>query len=334
MNHSSNKKRALILGVTGQDGSYLAELLLEKGYEVHGMVRRSATGNTRNIDHLLKDKKIFGKRFFIHRGDMADTTSLYRIIGEVKPNELYNEADQDHVAWSFATPDYSYDITGAAVGRILEIIRQVDKKIKFFQPCSSNMFGEPSEIPQKETTPFRPKSPYACAKILAFVLTKHYREAYGIFASTAIFYNHESPRRNEEYVTRKITKSVARIAAGLQDKLELGNVNAKIDWGYAKEYMETAWKILQLSEPNDFIIASGEAHSIKEFVDESFRLLNLDPKNYLKIDKNLLRPANTGLLIGDTSKAKKAFGFNLKVKFKELVKIMVEADLKEIKKIK
>ena len=326
-----NWKKALILGVTGQDGSYLAETLLEKGYEVHGMLRRSATGNTRNIEHLLQDKEVFGKRFFIHRGDLADTTSLYRIINEVEPQELYNEADQDHVAWSFATPDYSYDITGAAVGRILEIIRQVNPEIRFFQPISSNIFGKSVEVPQRETTSFNPQSPYACAKILAYTLVRHYREAYNIFAANAILYNHESPRRAEEYVTRKITKAVARISEGLQDKLVLGDLDIKIDWGYAKDYMEAAWNILQQHKPDDFIIASGEAHSIREFVEEAFSLVNLEPDDYVAIDKALLRPTSTGLLMGDISKAKKAFGFEPKVKFKDLVKIMVEADIRELK---
>lgn len=329
---SFNGKKALILGVTGQDGSYLAELLLEKGYEVHGMLRHSATGNTRNINHLIKDKEIFNKIFFLHKGDLADATSLYRIISEVKPQELYNEADQDHVSWSFAAPDYSYDITGAAVGRILEIIRQIDSKIKFFQPCSSNMFGKAIETPQSETTPFQPQSPYACAKILAYVLTRHYREAYGMFAATAIFYNHESPRRTEEYVTRKITKAAARIAMGLQDKLVLGDLSAKIDWGYAKEYMEAAWNILQQPKPDDFVIATGEVHSVQEFVEEAFRFVNLNSDDYVVSDKQLLRPASTSVLVGDISKARKTFGFEPKIKFKELVRIMVEADIEALKK--
>ena len=331
MEKFSSNKKALILGVTGQAGSYLADLLLEKGYEVHGMVRRSASGNTKNIDHLLQDKEIFGKRFFTHRGDLIDTISIYRIINEVRPQELYNEADQDHVGWSLDTPDYSFDVTGAAVGRVLEIIKQIDPKIKFFQPCSSNMFGKPVEVPQKETTPFNPQSPYACAKVFAYTLTRYYRQAYNIFAATAIYYNHESPKRPEEYVTRKITKAAARISVGLQDKLFLGDVETKIDWGYAKEYVEAAWNILQLPNPDDFIIATGEAHSVREFVEEAFGLLDLNPEKYLVIDKNLLRPVKTGLLIGDTSKAKKAFGFEPKVKFKDLVKIMVEADVNSLK---
>jgi len=327
---SHNGKKALVLGVTGQDGSYLAELLLNKGYEVHGMQRRSATGNTRNIDHLLADTGISGKRFFVHPGDLADTTSLYRLITEVNPQELYNEADQDHVAWSFACPDYSYDITGAAVGRLLEVVRQVNPKIRFFQPCTSNMFGKPAETPQKETTPFNPQSPYACAKILAFVLVRHYREAYGMFAANAILYNHESPRRSEEYVTRKITKAVARIAAGQQTSLTLGDLNARVDWGYSREYMEAVWRILQQPEADDFIISTGEAHSIQEFVDEAFGLVGLAPGKYVSVDKALLRPTSTGVLMGDTSKARRILGFEAKVKVKDLVRIMLEADLKSV----
>ena len=320
-------KRALIFGVTGQDGSYLAEILLEKGYEVHGMVRRSATGNTRNIDHLINDLKLFDHRFFLHRGDLADPTSLYRIINTVRPHEIYNEADQDHVSWSFDMVGYSMDITGAAVGRILEIIKQIDTSIRFFQPCTSNMFGKTDTSPQTESTLFNPQSPYACAKVFAYHLTRYYREAFGIFASTGILYNHESPRRTEEYVTRKITKSVARIACGKQDKLILGDLSARIDWGYSKEYMETAWEILQLDNPDDFIIATGEEHSVKEFVDEAFTIVNLRLEDYVVSDQSLFRPTKTSILIGDATKANKAFGFEPKVRFKELVKVMMDADL-------
>lgn len=331
MSNQIQRKKALVLGVTGQDGSYLAELLLEKGYEVHGMVRKSATGNTRNIQHLLEDESIYGEKFFTHRGDLADTTSLYRIVNQIQPDELYNEADQDHVAWSYEMPDYSYNITGAAVGRILEVIRQVSPETKFFQPVTSNMFGKPFETPQNETTPFNPQSPYACAKVLACILVKHYRESYGIFASTGILYNHESPRRTDEYVTRKITKAAAKIALGKQNKLMLGDLSARIDWGYSKEYMEAAWNMLQLKEPDDFVIATGQAHSVEEFVHEAFALVDLDPNDYVESTKALFRPTSTGLLIGDTSKAKSTFGFEPKVTMKELVKIMVEADLQELK---
>lgn len=321
-------KKALIFGVTGQDGSYLAEVLLEKGYEVHGMVRRSATGNTRNIEHLIRDLQIFQKRFFIHRGDLADPTSLYRIISTVKPQEIYNEADQDHVGWSYDMVGFSVDITGAAVGRILEIIKQIDPKIRYFQPCTSNMFGKTDTEYQTETTPFNPQSPYACAKVMAFYLTRYYRQAFGIFASTAILYNHESPRRTEEYVTRKITRSVARIACRRQDKLTLGDLSARIDWGYAREYMEAAWQILQLDQPNDFIIATGEAHSVKEFVDATFSVVGLKSEQHVIIDTSLVRPTKTSALIGNIGKAKQTFGFNPQYKFKELVRLMVETDLK------
>lgn len=320
-------KKALILGVTGQDGSHLAEVLLEKGYEVHGMFRRSATGNTRNIEHLIQDPELFNHRFFLCRGDLADPTSLYRIISSVKPQEIYNEADQDHVGWSYDMVGFSADITGAAVGRILEIIRQVDSTIRFFQPCTSNMFGQTESTFQTETTPFNPQSPYACAKVLAYYLTRYYREAFGMFASTAILYNHESPRRTEEYVTRKITKSVARIVCGKQDKLVLGDLSARVDWGYAREYMEAAWHMLQLDQPDDFIIATGEAHTVQEFVQEAFAVVNLKPEAYVVSSQSLFRPTKTGVLIGDTTKARNAFGFEPKVKFKELVKLMVEADL-------
>lgn len=321
-------RKALILGITGQDGSYLAEILLDKGYEVHGMIRRSATGNTRNIDGLIRDTNLFNRRFFLHRGDLADTTSLYRIINMVKPHEIYNEADQDHVSWSFDMVDFSADITGAAVGRILEIIRQVNPTIRFFQPCTSNMFGKTESLLQSETTPFNPQSPYACAKVMAYYLTKYYRDAFDMFAATAILYNHESPRRTEEYVTRKITKSVARIACGKQDKLVLGDISARIDWGYAKDYMEAAWQILQLEKPDDFVIASGEAHSIIEFAKEAFAVVNFSYEDYVVIDKSLIRPTKTSTLIGDTTKAKKQFGYEPKVKFKELVGLMVREDLR------
>ena len=320
-------KKALILGVTGQDGSYLAEVLLEKGYEVHGMVRRSATGNTRNIEHLVRDPDLFNQRFFICRGDLADSTSLYRIITSVEPQEIYNEADQDHVGWSYDMVGFSADITGSAVGRLLEIIRQIDPTIRFFQPCTSNMFGKPESTFQTETTPFNPQSPYACAKVMAYHLTRYYRQAFDMFASTAILYNHESPRRTEEYVTRKITKSVARIVCGKQDKLILGDLSARVDWGYSREYMEAAWQMLQLDGPDDFIIATGEAHSVQEFVEEAFAVVNLSPDEYVVSSPDLFRPTKTGELVGDITKARSSFGFDPQVKFKQLVKLMVEADL-------
>lgn len=316
-------KRALILGITGQDGSYLAEILLQKGYEVHGLIRHTATGNTKNIAHLL-DKIV------LHRGDILDTTSLYRVIKEVNPEEIYNEADQDHAGWSFDLVDYQMNVTGATPARILEIIRQLNPKIKYFQPISSNVFGKADKNPQDEDTAFRPQSPYACAKVLALTVTRFYRETYGIFASTGIFYNHESPRRPEDYVTRKITRAAAKIKLGLQEKLELGDLSIKIDWGYAKEYMEAAWSVLQLPKADDFIIGSGEAHSVQEFVDEAFATLGLDPKKYVTVNPKFLRPAANTELRGDIAKARAAFGFNPKVKFKELVKLMVEVDFKDL----
>ncbi len=318
-------KKALILGITGQDGSYLAEVLLEKGYEVHGLIRHTATGNTKNIEHILD-------KITLHRGDLLDATSLFKVFKEVSPEEIYNEADQDHAGWSFDIVEYQYNITGAAVGKMLEIIRLVNPAIKFFQPISSNVFGKATENPQNENTPFRPQSPYACAKVLAYVLARFYRETYNMFVACGIFYNHESPRRPEEYVTRKITKAVARISLGLQDKLELGDLSAQIDWGYSKEYMEAAWSIMQQSKPDDYIIATGEAHSVQEFVNEAFAAVALDPKTHVVINPKFLRPAQNTVLIGNISKARTAFGFDPKVKFKELVKLMVENDLVEAKK--
>jgi len=320
-------KKALVLGVTGQDGSYLAEILLEKGYEVHGMVRRSATGNTRNIDHLIGDPQIFNRCFFLCRGDLADPTSLHRIIASVRPDEIYNEADQDHVSWSYDMVAYSLDITGAAVGRLLEMIRQVDPGIRFFQPCSSNMFGLTDTATQNETTPFNPQSPYACAKVMAYYLVRYYRQVFGIHASTAIFYNHESPRRTPEYVTRKVTRSVARIASGRQDALVLGDLSSRIDWGYARDYMEAAWKILQMDRPDDFVIATGEAHSVKEWVDAAFSVAGLEPGRYVRTDPALIRPGKTSTLVGDITKARRTFGFEPKYRFRDLVRLMVEADL-------
>lgn len=321
---NGNKKKALIFGITGQDGSYLAEVLLEKGYEVHGFIRRSATGNTTNIQHILH-------RIILHKGDLADPTSIYRALIDAQPDEIYNEADQDHVSWSYGAVGYSMDITGAAVGRILEIIKQINPKIKYFQPVSSNMFGI-AEDPQTEETNFRPQSPYACAKVLAYVMCRYYRDVFKMFVSTGIFYNHESPRRTEEYVTRKITKAAARISKGLQQKVSLGNLDAKIDWGYAKEYMEAAWQIMQLEKPEDFIICTGEVHSLQEFLDEAFRQVGLNAAEHVEFDPRFARPGNTSVLIGDYSKAQRAFGFAPQYRFKNIVQMMVEHDLKEAEK--
>ena len=310
------------------DGSYLAEILLEKGYEVHGLIRKSATGNTVNIQHLINQNKII-----LHKGDLADVTSLYRIINEVRPDEIYNEADQDHVSWSYASVGYSCDITGAAVGRILEIIKQIDPKIKYFQPVSSNMFGKATEIPQTEETSFRPQSPYAAAKVLAYMMCRYYRDVFGMFVCTGVFYNHESPRRTEDYVTRKITKAVARISKGLQDTLLLGNLDAKIDFGYAKEYMEAAWMIMQQKNPDDYIVCTGELHSVREWLDEAFSVVGLNPDDHVEFDPCFARPGNTGVLLGNNFKLR-SIGFEPKVKFKQLVRLMVEHDLKEAEKEK
>jgi len=324
-------RRALIFGVTGQDGSYLADILIGKGYQVHGLYRKSSTGNTRNVRHLIEDRQIYGKQFHLHRGDLADPTSIYRIISEVRPHEIYNEADQDHVSWSYDMVGYSSDITGAAVGRILEIIRQIDHKIRYFQPCTSNMFGLNESDTQNELTPFNPQSPYAVGKTFAYYITRYYRQAFGIHASNAILYNHESPRRSTEYVTRKITQSVARIALGKQDSLVLGDMTARIDWGYAREYMEAAWSILQQESSDDFVLATGEAYSVKDFVVEAFKYVNLPPEKYVKTSDKFIRPTKTSVLIGDFSKAKNTFGFHPKVRFIDLVKLMMEADLEEQK---
>lgn len=326
---TSSLRKALIFGVTGQDGSYLADLLLEKGYEVHGLYRKSSTGNTSNIKHLIDDVGVFGKKFFLHRGDLGDPTSLYRVISEVRPQEIYNEADQDHVRWSYDMVGYSSDITGAAVGRILEVIRQIDPTIRYFQPCTSNMFGITASEIQDESTPFNPQSPYAVGKTFAYYITRYYRQAFGMHVSTAILYNHESPRRTPEYVTRKITQSVARIVLGKQDSLVLGDMSARIDWGYAREYMEAAWSMLQQDSPDDYVLATGEAHSVEEFVCEAFRYVNLDPAKYVKTSAEFIRPTKTSALIGDSSKAKRSFGFTPAVRFPDLVKLMIDADLNE-----
>ncbi len=323
----SIKRKALIFGVTGQDGSYLADILLEKDYEVHGLYRKSATGNTSNIRHLINDPQVLGKKFFLHRGDLADVTSLYRVINEVRPQEIYNEADQDHVRWSYDMVGYSSDITAAAVARILEIIKQIDINIHYFQPCTSNMFGITVNEKQNEDTKFNPQSPYAVGKTFAYYITRYYREAFGMHASTAILFNHESPRRTPEYVTRKITQSVARISLGKQDSLVLGDMSARIDWGYAREYMEAAWMMLQQDKPDDYVIATGEAYSVAEFVQEAFKVVNLDPTKYVKTSEEFMRPTKTSALIGDSHKANLSFGFQPKTKFKNLVKLMVEADL-------
>ncbi len=315
---------ALILGINGQDGSFLAEILLEKGYKVHGLVRRTAKDNLQNINHIIND-------IDLHYGDLNDPVSIQKAINLSKPKEIYNEADQDHAGISFDIPSYNFDVTGSAVGRILEIIKNTNVNIKFFQPVTSNMFGSVKICPQNEETPFYPLNPYACAKVFAYHVCRMYRKNYSMFISTATFYNHESERRTENYVTRKITKAAARISLGLQNELVLGDITAKIDWGYAKEYMQAAWQIMQLSKPSDYIIGTGVETSVKEFVIKTFKYLNLDYKKYLTTSKKFIRPARNLSLIADISKAKKEFGFEPKTNVDDLIKIMVDHDIQREK---
>ena len=320
-------KKALITGITGQDGSYLAELLLDKGYEVHGIIRRASSFNTGRINHLYKDPHINGVRLFLHYGDIADSTNLIKLLNRIQPEEVYHLAAQSHVRVSFDIPEYTGDVTGLSTVRILEAIRETGVKTKFYQASSSEMFGKVHEVPQTETTPFHPRSPYGAAKVYAFWATVNYRESYGMFASNGILFNHESPRRGETFVTRKITRAVARIKAGLQQKLYLGNLDAKRDWGYAREYVEAMWLMLQQDQPDDYVIATGETHSVEEFLTEAFSHVNLDWHDYVELDPKYLRPAEVDLLIGDASKAKRVLGWQPKVSFKELVRLMVDADV-------
>jgi len=320
-------KKALITGITGQDGSYLAELLLAKGYEVHGIIRRASTFNTERIDHLYQDPHINGVRLFLHFGDIADSTNLIKLLYRVQPEEIYHLAAQSHVRVSFDIPEYTGDVTGLGTVRILEAIRETGLKAKFYQASSSEMFGSALEIPQRETTPFHPRSPYGAAKVYAYWVTVNYRESYGLFACNGILFNHESPRRGETFVTRKITRAAAHIKAGLQDKLYLGNLEAKRDWGYAKEYVEAMWLMLQQSEANDYIIATGESHSVKEFLTEAFSYVGLNWQEHVEIDPRYYRPAEVDVLLGDPSKAKRKLRWKPKTGFKELVRLMVAADV-------
>ena len=323
-------KKALITGITGQDGSYLAELLLTKGYEVHGVIRRASTFNTDRIDHLYQDPHVNGVKLFLHYGDLADSVQMVKLLYELQPNEIYNLGAQSHVRVSFDVPEYTGDVVGVGAVRILEAIREAKlvDKVRFYQASSSEMFGKVQEVPQTEKTPFWPRSPYGCAKMYAHWLTVNYRESYNLFACSGILFNHESPRRGETFVTRKITRAATRIKLGLQKKLYLGNLDAQRDWGYAKEYVEMMWLMLQQDNPDDYVIATNETHSVKEFVIETFNQLDLDWEKYVEYDDRYERPAEVDLLIGDPAKAKKQLGWEPKVKFKELVKIMVDADLK------
>ena len=320
-------KKALITGITGQDGSYLAEFLLEKGYEVHGIIRRASTFNTSRIDHIYNDPHTAGTRLLLHYGDLSDSSNLSRLIEKTAPDEIYHLGAQSHVRVSFDTPEYTGDVTGLGTLRLLDAIRETGVQAKFYQASSSEMYGLVQAVPQSETTPFYPRSPYAAAKVYAYWLTVNYRESYNIFACNGILFNHESPRRGETFVTRKITRAIARIKSGLQDSLYLGNLDAKRDWGYAKEYVEAMWLMLQQEEADDFVIATGETHSVREFLEESFVYAGLDWEKHVKSDPRYFRPAEVDLLIGDASKAKNAFGWQPKTSFKDLVRIMVDADI-------
>jgi len=340
-------KKALITGITGQDGSYLAELLLDKGYEVNGIVRRVSTFNRQRIEHLMADTEIDiykEKGFFIHYGDLTDSSSLHRIMRDIQPDEVYHLGAQSHVRISFDIPEFTGNATGLSTTRLLEAIRHDNPKTRFYQASSSEMFGKAQEMPQKETTPFYPRSPYGVAKLYAYWMAVNYRESYGMFACNGILFNHESPRRGENFVTRKITSGLVEIKKGKKEVLYLGNLNAKRDWGYAKDYVEGMWLMLQQDKPDDYILATNETHSVREFVEEACKLLDFDlvwegeglnekgidkktGKTIIKIDPKYFRPAEVDVLIGDYSKAKNKLGWEPKVKFKELVKIMIEAEL-------
>jgi GDPmannose 4,6-dehydratase len=315
-------KSALITGITGQDGSYLAELLLEKGYAVHGLVRRSSTFNTWRIDHLPR-----GDNFALHYGDLNDVSSLTEVVRKVRPDEVYNLAAQSHVRVSFDMPEYTAECTGLGCLRVLEALRTDGlTKTRFYQASSSELYGKVREVPQTEKTPFHPRSPYANAKAFAFYTTLNFREAYGMFAVNGILFNHESPRRGESFVTRKITRAATRIKLGMQSSLALGNLDAKRDWGFAKDYVEAMWRMLQVDKPDDYVIATGETHSVREFLDEAFNYLELDWTKYVKLDERHLRPSEVDLLIGDPTRAKNELGWTPKTSFRELVRMMVDAD--------
>ncbi len=320
-------KKALITGITGQDGSYLADLLLGKGYEVHGIVRRASTFNTSRIDHLYKDPHVHGNRLSLHYGDLADSTNLTRLIDRIGPDEIYNLGAQSHVRVSYDIPEYTGDVTGLSAIRILEAIRETKIPARFYQASSSEMYGKVQEVPQTEKTPFWPRSPYAVAKMYAYWATVNYRESYGMHASNGILFNHESPRRGETFVTRKITRAVAAIKRGKQEALYLGNMDAKRDWGYAPEYVEGMWRMLQTDQPDDYVLATNETHTVREFVEASFTHAGLDWEKYVKYDARYERPAEVDLLIGDYSKAKSILGWEPATKFSALVKIMVDADI-------
>ena len=330
----TEQKRALITGITGQDGSYLAELLLDKGYEVHGIIRRTSTFNTDRIDHIYQDPHAEDAKLFLHYGDLNDGTMLRRIVEQVEPTEVYNLGAQSHVRVSFDSPEYTVDTVAMGALRLLEAIRDYQQRtgnqVRFYQAGSSEMFGKVQHVPQSEETPFYPRSPYSCAKVYAHWQVINYRESYDMFATNGILFNHESPRRGETFVTRKITRAVARIVAGQQKKLYLGNLDAKRDWGYAKDYVRAMWMMLQQEKPGDFVVATGETYSIRQFLDVAFNYVGLDWNDYVAFDERYLRPAEVDLLIGDPAKAKRELGWEPEVSFEELVKLMVDSDLQAI----
>ena len=323
--------KALITGITGQDGSYLAELLLSKGYEVHGMKRRSSSFNTGRIDHIFPDLHDRDVRLFLHFADLGDSTSLSKLLLRIQPDEIYHLGAQSHVRVSFDIPEYTGDVTALGTTRLLEAVRESGTKTKFYNAASSEMFGNAPEVPQGETTPFRPRSPYACAKVYSYWMTVNYREGSGLFACNGILFNHESPRRGETFVSRKITRTIARILQGLQGKLYLGNLEAKRDWGYAPEYVEAMWAMLQQPEPDDYVIATGETHSVREFVECAFDYVGLDWRKHVEIDPRYFRRTEVDVLQGDATKAQEKLGWEPRVKFEELVKLMVDADIQLLK---
>lgn len=327
-------QKALITGITGQDGSYLAELLLKKGYEVHGLIRRSSTFNTHRLDHIYVDPHDDPKRkFYLHYGDLNDGGQLSNLVYNIHPDEIYHLGAQSHVRVSFDMPEFTGDITGLGTTRILEAIRRSGIKTRFYQASSSEMFGD-APAPQNEDTPFWPRSPYAAAKVYAYWMTRNYREGYNMFACNGILFNHESPLRGETFVTRKITRALARIKFGLQDKLYLGNLDAKRDWGYAPDYVKAMWLMLQQDDPQDFVIATGQSHSVREFLEEAFSYADLDWKEYVEIDPRYFRPTEVELLLGDAGRAQKILGWKPEVGFKELIRLMVDADIKALEEMK
>ena len=324
------QKKALITGITGQDGSYLTELLLAKGYQVYGIIRRASTFNTQRLDHVYQDPHEKGTRLHLIFGDLTDTSTVYNVLTQVMPDEVYNLGAQSHVKVSFDIPEYTGNSVGLGTVRVLEAIHRLGLKTKFYQASSSEMFGKVQEAPQTEKTPFYPRSPYSVAKLYAHWMTINYRESHGMYACSGILFNHESPRRGETFVTRKITRAIAHIQAGLQEKLYMGNLDAKRDWGYAKEYVEAMWLMLQQDKPDDYVIATGKTHSVREFLEEAFKYVGMEYKKYVEFDERYLRPAEVDMLIGDAGKAKKQLGWAPKTTFKELVKIMVDADVEEL----